>query len=147
MDYLFTYGTLMHNFDSEVANYLKNESQFLGEAFIPGRLFDVGSYPGLVYIPDYDQLVFGHLFRLKSPSGIFKVLDQYEMMDPVHPENNQYIRVQRPVRFQEKSILSWVYLLQSETTSLPIIESGNYLLYYQRQPKHLQFINIQGNKL
>ena len=54
--YLFIYGTLL-NGDNEFGVYLRKHSRPYAPGYFNGHLYDLGEYPGAVYIPDSPQKV------------------------------------------------------------------------------------------
>lgn len=140
MDLLFVYGTLQQGINSPMAAHLEKHAEFFGEAYLPGQLYDIGSYPGALYDSSGDERVFGHLFRLVGADFLFKILDEYEMIVPERTDN-EYTRVLRPIWFRGQQIHSWVYLYNQSPTGLPKIPSGNYLEYLATAPQsHRDFI-------
>ncbi len=142
-DHLFVYGSLLHSIPSQMATFLRSQGQFQGEAYLEGRLFDLGRYPGVVYEPGKGKEVFGHLYQLSVPEACFPRLDFYEGIHPSQPEKGEYIRRKCPVRFRGKMVESWVYLYNFDTAALTEITSGNYLIYLQSDASddHQQFID------
>lgn len=71
---VFVYGTLRKK---AVANDLMADSLWKGEAFVPGRLYRIDWYPGVVYEPHSNQnWVIGDLFEVSTQ--VLKKLDEYE---------------------------------------------------------------------
>ena len=62
-DYLFVYGTLRPPFVNAFAHFLRQNSQFIGEATFPGLLFDLGDYPGAICKTDVTTQVQGTLLQ------------------------------------------------------------------------------------
>ncbi len=139
-DFLFVYGTLMNNIQSTIANYLHNNSEFVGEGFFYGKLHDLGSYPGAVYDAKATSRVYGHIFRLNNVSAIFKKLDVYESIDVIKPETNEYSRIVIPVNIKNGIFNCWVYVYNFSTEGLPEIIDGNYLNYFEKNQLHRDFI-------
>ena len=69
-DRLFVYGTLMRGFDHPMAQLLSRSADFIGEARCRGRLYRVTHYPALVLSHDAADVVFGELYRLRSPDEL-----------------------------------------------------------------------------
>ncbi|MDX1939172.1 MAG: gamma-glutamylcyclotransferase family protein [Saprospiraceae bacterium] len=138
--YIFVYGTLMNDLSSAMARFLRANADFIGEAWIPGILYDLGQYPGLIYNPDADSHVYGHLFQLKNPEKVFEILDHYEGINHAYPLENEYRRALIKLNFQDTILNCWVYLYNLKTEGLKEIPGGNYLEYIKHQPAHLRFI-------
>ena len=45
--HLFVYGTLRRGFRHLMADLLAEQAEFVGEGVFQGRLYDLGSYPGV----------------------------------------------------------------------------------------------------
>jgi gamma-glutamylcyclotransferase (GGCT)/AIG2-like uncharacterized protein YtfP len=69
----FVYGTLMRGFP--LHRLIEARADFEGTGTVPGRLVDLGVYPGAV--PDRDGIVAGEVYRLRD-SDILRVLDSVE---------------------------------------------------------------------
>lgn len=139
-DFLFVYGTLMNNIQSTIADYLHNNSEFIGGGFFAGKLYDLGSYPGAVYDAKATSRVYGHVFRLYNAAIIFTKLDRYESIDVIKLETNEYSRIIIPVTIKNEMFNCWVYVYNFSTEGLPQIVGGNYLNYFEKNPLHQDFI-------
>jgi len=77
--YLFVYGTLMGRTpDRAVNRLLRQQARDVGPAWVCGRLYRLGWYPGLVPGRNPRQRVHGRLLHLRSASRCWPVLDAYE---------------------------------------------------------------------
>lgn len=81
--HLFVYGTLMaaagaHAMGRSQRERLQRESISLGPASVPGRLYDLGRYPGLVDDDGAATRVCGELVLLRDPAASLAWLDAYE---------------------------------------------------------------------
>ena len=127
IDKLFVYGTLLKNFDNEMAVYLKNNSVFLGKGFFRGKLFDLGEYPGAIYEPASDYKVYGNIFELKNITATLGKLDEYEEVGDKYGKPNEYRREIIDIFYNDSVIKCWVYLFNRDTKNYPQIISGGYL--------------------
>ena len=130
---LFVYGTLRGQLRHFLPPTLHQAVRRLGPACYRGRLYDLGTYPGVV--PDPDHLVRGELYALRrtDASRIFAYLDAYEGCDPQHPEAGEYRRVQDTVALSEGRTLSaWLYLYNGDLSRARPIPSGDWLHYRRR---------------
>lgn len=144
--YLFVYGTLLADLNSGPGQILANQATFVGEAWIRGKLYDLGAYPGLVYNPQSTEMVKGHIFRLKMPDKTLPILDQYEGYDEKFAEQSAYFRATCPIIDQHDHIWECqVYLYQGDISTKPIIKSGDYMEYISNNEQHQSF--IQSTKL
>ncbi len=146
-DAVFSYGTLMRGesrFDSLAQFGL--ETALRGE--IPGRLVDLGSYPGL--LPN-DQAVDtgwveGDFVRITDSINALKKLDQIEGFEGYRPES-LYIRRLTRVDLGGRLRWAWVYEYNlfvnstaSETSTVTGIESGSWRKHTGVEAKFLHRI-------
>lgn len=127
--HLFVYGTLLSGAGHPKGARLAREGRLLGEATIQGcRLYSLGRYPGLVESADDKGLVHGEVFALNSPAGSLKWLDAYEGIVPGDHLQNEYERVERPVRLASgESVTAWVYLYRKDVSRFRRIPEGRWL--------------------
>jgi gamma-glutamylcyclotransferase (GGCT)/AIG2-like uncharacterized protein YtfP len=126
-DHLFVYGTLMRGFDHPMAKLLSRSAEFCGEACCQGRLYLVKHYPGLVLSDDASDVVFGELFRLRTPDTSFATLDEYEGCGP-GVASPQYIRQVLPVAREDGTVSqAWTYVYNRPVAKLKRITSGRFL--------------------
>lgn len=143
LDKLFVYGTLLNDIHSMIANHLKTHSEMIGDATAKGKIYDLGSYPGLVYQPDNDSVVFGQVFKLDDPEDVLRTLDNYEGISNESPSNNEYLRDIIEVNIEGKVEACWAYVYIKSTEGLKEITSGNYISYINNKdlPNHWSFID------
>ena len=139
-DLLFVYGTLMNNIQSNIAGYLHQHSDFVGEGSLQGRLYDLGSYPGVIYDMQAGSCVYGHVFRLHDPENMLKRLDFYEGISLLQADKNEYRRELIPVEVNKEQVNCWTYLYNFSTGNLKEILGGNYLNYLKSNELHQHFI-------
>jgi gamma-glutamylcyclotransferase (GGCT)/AIG2-like uncharacterized protein YtfP len=97
---LFTYGTLMLATGiAAVDEAMRKAGTSLGRGYVPGRLYDLGDYPGAVPAPGAEDgpwedapKVWGHLLRLSDPDALFAVLDPYEGYVAGDPAASEFVR-------------------------------------------------------
>lgn len=126
-NYLFVYGTLRREFENKMAAFVRQNAEYVRDAVMDGEMYDVGTYPAVVYQENADSIVKGNVFKLTGDrEEIFRVLDLYEGV-----EEDLYIRALRPVVFGEEQteVLCWVYLFNRSTYHLRLIAHGDYHLY------------------
>jgi gamma-glutamylcyclotransferase (GGCT)/AIG2-like uncharacterized protein YtfP len=137
---LFVYGTLMNNIQSVIADFLHHNSDFVGEGYFSGKLYDLGSYPGAVYDMQVHSWVYGHVFKLHDPKNMLKRLDLYEGISLLQPDKNEYRRALVPVDVKKELLDCWVYLYNFTTEGLKEIPDGHYLNYLKSNEIHQDFI-------
>lgn len=140
---LFTYGTLMRDFDNPYARKLRSSSNYVGKGYFNGRLFRVEWYPGAHYEPHAPTRVHGEIYELHSLE-ILKELDEYE--DIMEDESESlYVRKVVPVKYSQGVVIDgqemvgggqevardcWVYLYNQPVADLPLIKDG----YFKTKP-------------
>lgn len=125
---LFVYGTLRRDPSHELFHLLARNAEFLGEAVVQGKLYDLGDYPGMLY-PARGHVV-GELYRIAPGSwqSVVERLDEYEGCRLVDPEPHEYRRVIVDARSTSgHPVRAWAYVLARPVNNLPEIESGDYL--------------------
>lgn len=125
---LFAYGTLRGQLQRFLPTTLRDAVHLLGQATYRGRLYNLGTYPGVV--PDPAHTVRGDLYALRRPEAarIFAYLDAYEGCNPARPEAGEYRRVQDTVYLPSgHSLKAWIYLYNGDLSGARLIPSGDYL--------------------
>jgi gamma-glutamylcyclotransferase (GGCT)/AIG2-like uncharacterized protein YtfP len=123
--YLFVYGTLRNEFSNPMAQFLQENATYLCDGNIKGQLYDVGTYPALIYNDNTDVFIKGQIFEMNDIEQIFDVLDPYEGID-----DELYIRQIIPIKLENQSFLPcWVYLFNRPVLFLKKIEETDYMEY------------------
>ena len=127
--HLFVYGTLLSAARHPKGAQLQREARLVGEASIRGcKLYSLGRYPGLIEASDASGLVYGELFALSNPAASLEWLDAYEGIVPGNRDQNQYERVDRPVRLGSgQEVVAWVYLYRRDVQRFQAIPGGRWL--------------------
>ena len=130
--HLFVYGTLITAAASAplgktMRARLQREAASLGAATMPGRLYDLGRYPGLVESPDPAERVHGEMLRLADPAGALARLDAYEGARPGDPAS-EYERALRMARLASggDDVAAWVYLYRGDLARVPHLTDGRW---------------------
>ena len=121
--HLFVYGTLMAAADARAMGRsqrarLQGESISLGPASVPGQLYDLGRYPGLVDDDGAPTRVHGEVVLLRDAPSSLAWLDAYEGIagaigadregDGGAPD--EYRRVERLVTLADgRTCSAWLY--------------------------------------
>jgi len=127
-DYLFVYGTLLKDFDSYMSKFLERNSDFIGEGYFNGKLFEVSWYPAAILSSDALEKVFGHIFKIHNNEKTFKILDDYEGIGDNSEFPNEYKRELIDAYLNSGEIMKvWVYTYNQSTSHLKRILSGDYL--------------------
>lgn len=131
LDRLFVYGTLRRARDGSLHPLLINQVELIDSAYLPGKLYLVGSYPGAVLTPAYSgAIVHGEIYRLLRPHWLLRQLDEYEECSAFFPKPHEYSREQAMVSLPDNRRLhAWFYNYQRDTGGLPQIKTGDYAAY------------------
>ncbi len=141
-DLLFVYGTLRQGAHCVMSNWLASQAEYLGCGVIPGRLYDVGSYPALRPAQYPEEQVVGDLYRLRRPGYALKRLDRYEGIGAGQSRPYQYRRDRVMVRLPSgEQYEAWTYLYMGATARLRRIGSGDYL--QDGGPRQMQPVKVQ----
>jgi gamma-glutamylcyclotransferase (GGCT)/AIG2-like uncharacterized protein YtfP len=127
-DFIFVYGTLLCGTGSLMHQWLAQRADFVDDGFFQGRLYRIGTYPGVRTSQRAKDWVRGEIYQLHDAPETLAQLDAYENYDPARPRTSEYIRVLRPIRCRSGGTLSsWLYLHQQVTARYPRIPSGDFL--------------------
>ena len=125
--HLFVYGSLLSTVGHASGTRLRAEATLLGAASMPGRLYRVGWYPGLVESAAGDAHVHGEVYALTDPARSLAWLDDYESIVPGKEADNEYVRVERPVQMASgQGVIAWVYLYQRDVGGLEQVADGRW---------------------
>lgn len=132
---LFVYGTLrLGTGMARVDRRFAACARAIGPAWLPGRLYDLGRYPGAVHRVDVDERVIGDLYRLVDTSRCLRFLDDYEDHRPAAPTRGEFMRraldVYRPP--SDQPVHAWVYLYNGSLRFASRIPSGDYARHRRR---------------
>ena len=125
--YLFLYGTLKPDAaDCEIADIVSH-LRSVGKGYVPGRLYDLGEYPGAVVDPSANTFVGGLLVEAPTDKALFEALDRYEEFDPSNLRASLFIRKKTKVRLADgRSVEGWIYVYNRDPGKAPLIRGGNY---------------------
>ncbi|MFL6209783.1 MAG: gamma-glutamylcyclotransferase [Pyrinomonadaceae bacterium] len=126
-DFLFIYGTLLPGEAvADVANIVQQLHR-LGPAYVHGRLYDLGEYPGAILDAAAETKIEGEVFELSTDPSVLSALDSYEGYDLADPTNSLFIRIKSPVRLLDgREIESWMYVYNRDPGKALLIRDGNY---------------------
>ena len=132
---LFVYGTLMQGFTNPFAKKLRKNAHWQGKASFTGKLFDLGSYPGALFLPHYEGIVHGEVWEISDFNAVIPSLDYYE---GIHDSQPEYVREPIPVLLETGQIqLAWVYLYCQPTDAFVQIKHGDYRQWLLDNKQHL----------
>ena len=126
--HLFVYGTLMRASRSRYARILQARAQFVGEAWTPGRLYNLGRFPGAVFDSGCASRVQGELFLLRH-RVLLAALDAYEGCGGQGTKPDLFYRDVVDVRAANGGKFpAWVYPFAGTISGRPLIASGRFPL-------------------
>lgn len=126
---LFVYGTLRSGGGHAMSQFLAARSRFVSPASAPGRLYDLGAFPGMVEAANTDERVRGEVCELKEPEATLAALDRYEGCGPENPQPWLYERVLAVVTLETgEQVPAWLYLYRGPLGQARHMPSGDYLL-------------------
>ncbi len=123
MTHLFVYGTLRPAASDPLGRRARDrlfaQSTLVGTASVTGRLYDLGTYPGLWREDGITTRVSGYVLELAAPFATFAWLDRYE--------GNEYHRLVCPVALEAGGrIEAWLYALHHRPAA-PVVATGDWL--------------------
>ncbi|MBT3070533.1 gamma-glutamylcyclotransferase [Rhodomicrobium sp. Az07] len=126
--HIFVYGTLMRASRSPYARLLETRARFVGEACAPGRLYNLGRFPGAVFEEAARTRIHGEVFKLNGPA-VLAALDAYEGCAGVGTKPDLFYRTIIEVRLHRGGTLAvWVYPYAGNVDARPLIASGRFPL-------------------
>ena len=133
--HVFVYGTLCRGEQRDI-NKLKPDPRFVGEAFVPGTLYDLGTYPGIVL--GGQGTVRGEVYRISVE--LESLLDEIEEVWP--QQTGEYAKREVQVQLKDvgnhdrgtRSMSCLVYeIAASRREGRPLIDGGDWVQYRKRQ--------------
>ena len=127
MTHLFVYGTLMSSVNNNMSHFLQANAHLIGNAYINGKLYEVGGYPGAVIGSNPLDHVHGQLFKIINTETLFMVLDEYEGIGDGNPADYEYVRTQVMAYLEDGNTLNaWCYTYNFSIDTFQLISSGRY---------------------
>jgi gamma-glutamylcyclotransferase (GGCT)/AIG2-like uncharacterized protein YtfP len=133
-DHLFLYGTLRPGLAPGRLAKVVGRLEHIGIGSIPGRLYDLGPYPGAILDPSAATHVVGDVSKLPVGPAALAAFDAYEGYGPASGERSLYRRVATPVTLENGTqIECWVYVYNRNSIGETLIEGGDYLAWRARK--------------
>jgi len=122
---LFVYGTLRPFVAIPMSLWLRRTARYLGAATTAGRLYDLGSYPGMRAARHRRDRVVGDVYRVVRPR-VFRVLDRYEAGNA--RRNPKFVRERCIVWLARRGVRkkAWTYRYRHSVAGAPRITGGDY---------------------
>jgi len=126
-NYLFVYGTLMKASDHPMHRLLLPHCQLVSYAWILGKLYQIGHYPGVIESHITHERVYGELYQLSHTDCVLAQLDDYEECSAAFPTPHEYLRKQVTVYLSETNMQqAWTYIYNHPVNEKNCILSGDY---------------------
>ena len=127
-EFIFVYGTLRRGANHLVHETLAHRSQYYGEGYMLGKLYDVGDYPAAVQSENAHDKVYGEVYNI-SDNEVLTQLDHYEECTDDFPQPYEYMRnlVLITLNSQNEMLEAWAYIFNHDVSILRQITSGDYL--------------------
>ncbi|MFT7120458.1 MAG: gamma-glutamylcyclotransferase (GGCT)/AIG2-like uncharacterized protein YtfP [Neolewinella sp.] len=138
--HLFVYGTLLTGIPSSMSRFLLRRARLVGKATIPGKLYDLGMYPG--YIPGDAGTVKGELFLLNETQAVqtMEMLNAYESVTGAPEDEYKKVTVKAKVG-DGGSFEAMTYEFTKSVEGKMVIPLGDYGAYYPGNKAHERFVN------
>lgn len=133
--HLFVYGSLRKGFQSPVYEYISQFFEFVGDATVRGKLYDLGTYPAALPTQE-DAFITGELYRIRREdefSWAMGQLDDYEGLTVEVGETPLYRRDVCGIRINGQEIPAWVYWYNADVSGKPVIASGDMMEYLKQK--------------
>jgi len=126
-EYLFLYGTLIAEKSNNEVTHLAKRLRRVGKAHVPGRLYDLGDYPGAVLDHSSNTLVKGELVSLPRDRELLEAFDRYEEFDSSNPSKSVLIRKKTRITLANgRMVDAWIYVYNRPISNAPLIRGGDY---------------------
>lgn len=128
-DYIFVYGTLRRDHDSNLHQRYLYGADFISAAKVRGQLYMVSEYPGLV-LNEREHWALGEIYLLASEAQLHE-LDVYEGCAKNSPLPHEYQRILIDTQLTSgETLRTWAYIYQQDISGLALIDSGDFLNRY-----------------
>lgn len=132
---LFVYGSLLSGFKSPAYEYISRYFNFIGNAKVKGRLYDMGEYPAALPATD-DKFILGELYTIKNEAEFewaMAQLDDYEGVITEPGEQQLYRREVAEIMVNNTTVPAWIYWFNGDVSGKPFIDSGDMLDYINKK--------------
>ena len=133
--HLFVYGSLRSGFHSPAYEYMSRYFDFVGDAKVKGRLYDMVEYAAAAPSTE-DYFIIGELYWIKNEKEFdwaIGQLDDYEGISPEPGEMQLFRRELVEVYINGGKTNSWIYWYNGDISDRPLIESGDMMQYFREK--------------
>lgn len=138
--HLFVYGTLLSNIPSSMSKFLRRRAALVGKATAPGKLYDLGMYPG--FVAGGEENVIGELYLIKAENEqqTMEMLDAYESVTGEPEDEYRRVEVEAHVG-GGGTFMAQTYEFIGSVAGKALIPKGNYPAFYADNEEHARFVN------
>lgn len=125
--FLFAYGTLLPGLAPSVIADVVNTLRVVGPASVPGRLYDLGEYPGCALDAECGRSIHGILLEM-SDLAVLERLDWYEGY-AAHDDagDSLFARTTCDATLADGRVVrAWIYVYGRDLSGARLIEGGRY---------------------
>ena len=134
-DKVFISGPLMGG--SDLADELKHYQflTYIGRGKTPGKMYNVGDYPGAVPTDAPRMYLYGDMYECNSEDAL-QMLDEGAGAVGDDPTLHHFRRDLRPVTLENGRLeQAWVFFYNMSVAGLPLIPSGDYQFHKTEEKK------------
>jgi gamma-glutamylcyclotransferase (GGCT)/AIG2-like uncharacterized protein YtfP len=123
---LFVYGTLLPERVAPQLAPLVAGLARIGPGSVPGRLYDLGPYPGAVPEPAAEERIRGHVLAIPDEAVLAR-LDAYEGDGPVGAASSGFVRETAVAILDDGASLEcWIYAYRGDLSGARFVSGGDY---------------------
>jgi gamma-glutamylcyclotransferase (GGCT)/AIG2-like uncharacterized protein YtfP len=126
--HVFVYGTLLPGLAPPVIADTVARLHTVGPATVPGRLYDLGPYPGCTIDGTCDEVIHGQLLELPDDPAVLARLDWYEGY-AAHDQAGRdlFTRTTCDAMMADgRAVSTWIYVYARDLTAARRIIGGRY---------------------
>ncbi len=115
-----------------MAAVFKHYCEYVSDAFIGARMYDLGAYPGVIESDKPAEKVLGEVYRISDSEQLLPELDRYEGCSSENIEPHEYYRKKILIRcLNGDEVTAWIYLYNHSVRASKLIVSGDYIRHIQ----------------
>ena len=128
-DYIFVYGTLRSDTHSDsYRQFMAPGFTLVSRATMPGRLYLIDYYPGLLPAENATDIVTGEVHAFSGGEEFLAQLDEYECCAPHSPQPHLYTRTREKALLEDgTTVEAWTYFYKPPVSKDMLIRSGDFL--------------------
>ena len=129
IDYLFVYGTLRSDsYSDHHRQLIAPHFSLVSRATMPGRLYSIIDYPGMLPAEEATDIVVGEVYAFKGDEEYLHGLDDYEGCAAHSPRPHLYTRKRETAYLRDgTTVEAWVYIYNYPVSDTMLITSGDFL--------------------